>query len=142
MKARSNNNAPPTRPEETTAMTIATAVAHRKSTAPAHQPAPRANSVAVNATLTRAQIAGALSLIDQRALTIAAERGLALQVLSGFLWVTQNREDHIIGAGNRFIAERSEPVVISALETTELRVEWSAREIDRLSPGLELVETA
>ena len=70
------------------------------------------------------------------------ERGLALRVLSGFLWVTQNREDHIIGAGDRFVVGVPGPVVISALETTELRVEWSSREIERLSPGLELVGTA
>jgi hypothetical protein len=123
-------------------MTITTAVAHRKSTAPARQPVSRANTVAANAPLTRAQIAGALSLIDQRALTIAAERGLALRVLSGFLRVTQNKEDHVIGAGDRFVAGGSGPVVISALETIELRVEWPSRAIERLSPGLELVETA
>jgi hypothetical protein len=140
MKARPNTDAPLTRPKETSAMTIATAVAYWKNTAPAPQPAPRANTVAAHAPLTRTQIAGALSLIDQRALTIAAERGLALRVLSGFLWVTQNREDHIIGAGNRFVAAGSGPLVISALETTELRIEWPLREIERLSPGLELVE--
>jgi hypothetical protein len=142
MKARSNNNAPPTRLEETAVMTITTAVAHRKSTAPARQRVSRVETVAVDAPLTRAQIAGALSLLDQCSLTIAAERGLALRVLSGFLWVTQSRDGNIIGAGDRFVAGGPDPLVIAALERTVLRIEWPSREIERLSPGLELVGTA
>jgi hypothetical protein len=107
-------------------MTIATAFAHPQNIALARRRASRAaNVLATDAPLTKAQIAGALSLIDQRSLTIAPERGFAVRVVSGFLSVAQAGEDSILGAGDRFVAEGSGLVVLSALETTELRVEWS-----------------
>lgn len=95
-----------------------------------------ASRAAAKDSLTRAEIAGPVSLIGRHSLTIVPERGLALQVRSGFLWIAQDHDDHIVGAGECFVAEGSGPVVVAALETTELRIEWPA-EIERLSPGLE-----
>lgn len=125
-------------------MTIGTAVDRFKNTAPARQRVFNANAVAVaaSAPLTETEIAGSLSLIDRRPLTIAAERGLVVRVRSGSLRVAQRvgGEAGVVGAGERFIAECSAALFVAALETTELRIEWPLRAVERLSPGLELIE--
>jgi len=125
-------------------MTIALAVDRTQSNMPLPRRASRTGTVAhaPGRLLTKAQIAGRLSLVDRRPIVIAAERGLAVRVRSGALWITHNREDTIIGAGDRFVADRPGPVVLSALETTELRIDWPSREDERLSPGLEREEFA
>ncbi|MCL4798948.1 MAG: hypothetical protein KJ025_05130 [Burkholderiales bacterium] len=118
-------------------MTVALAVDRSIGAAPLRRRASSTHTAtrASGRLLTKAQIAGRLSLFDRRPIVIAAERGLAVHVRSGALWIAHNREDSIVGAGEWFVAERSGPVVVSALEITELDIVWPDDE--RLSPGLE-----
>lgn len=112
-------------------MTTAIAVDRFESFARAGQGASRTHAVAlaVRAPLTRAQITGSLSLIDPRPIAIAPEPGLCVRVSSGCLRATQNEHDRIMGAGDRFVAAGSGTLVVTALEITEVHVEWRAREV-------------
>ncbi|MCZ7566099.1 MAG: hypothetical protein M5U08_21830 [Burkholderiales bacterium] len=120
-------------------MTIALAVDRVAGAGPLRRHASRTHTAARTSgrLLTKAQIGGRLSLVDQRPIVLAAERGLAVHARSGALWIVHHREDTIIGAGERFVAERSGPVVISALEVSEVNIVWPVRDAERLSPGLE-----
>ena len=46
------------------------------------------------------------------------------------------------GADIVAVADRAATFALTALEKTELRIVWPPPEIERLSPGLELVEAA
>jgi len=79
------------------------------------------------------------SLIGNGHVTIAAVPGLVVRARSGLLWITQERDlrDHLVPAGERFVADRAGPLVISAFARSEIELEWPAYGHDRLSPGLE-----
>jgi len=103
-----------------------------------------ASSRKQHAPFNAAQIVGALSLIDGGPITISAVSGVVVRATKGSLWVTQHqdRKDHFVCPGQRFVADRAGPMVISALGIAELHLEWPDREIERLSPGLERLELA
>ncbi len=83
-----------------------------------------------NGPITRAGIGGRFSMLGNGSVSIAAARGLVVQVRKGTLWVTQDKDpiDHIVHAGERFVADRTGRLVISAFERAEVQVEWPARE--------------
>lgn len=85
------------------------------------------------------QIVGSFSLINGGPITISAVSGVVVRATRGSLWVTQHqdRKDHFLNPGQRFVVDRAGSIVISALGIAELHLEWPDREIERLSPGLE-----
>jgi hypothetical protein len=89
--------------------------------------------------LTRALTGGRFSLIDSGHVTIAAVPGLAVRARSGALWITQegDHQDHLVAAGERFVADRHGSLVVSAFARSEVELTWPSRDHDRLSPGLE-----
>jgi hypothetical protein len=89
--------------------------------------------------LGRSLTGGRFSVIGNGTVTIAAVPGLAVQARSGMLWITQegDQDDHLVAAGERFVADRYGTLVISAFERSEVELEWPSHEHDRLSPGLE-----
>ncbi|MGC2520455.1 MAG: DUF2917 domain-containing protein [Burkholderiales bacterium] len=119
-------------------MFAAIAVGRHKNTALAHHHGARSNAVAKDGALTEGQIAGSLSLGRRQPLAIVAQCGLMVRVRSGSLWITQHKDraDRIIGAGERFVADRAGTLVISALRTAELSIEWPSPEFGRPSPRL------
>ncbi len=91
--------------------------------------------------LDETRIAGSFSLLAGAPITIAARPGLVIWAHSGVLWITQHgTEDRFIRMGQRFVADRAGPLVVSALETAEVYVDWPCADAERLSPGLEPVE--
>lgn len=125
-------------------MLIAIAASRIENNAQVARPAHRAVSVTLDTSLDEARIAGRLSLIGRRPLSIAAVPGLVVHVRTGSLWATQHREerDHLVGAGERFVVDRPGPLVVSGLGNTELQIEWPLRGVGRLSPGLEPTASA
>jgi hypothetical protein len=93
-----------------------------------------------HAPFDAAQIVGNFSLIDGGPITISAVSGVVVRATKGSLWVSQHqdRKDHFISPGQKFVADRAGPIVISALGIAELHLEWPSRDTNRLSPGLEL----
>lgn len=120
-----------------------TAIATRRirSDAPTRRRANRTASRGgeLGAPLTHSQIAGGLSLIDHLPLSIAAVPGLVVRVRSGAIWVTRPGEakDRVVRAGERLVVDRAGALVVCALGTSELQIEWPLRGLARLSPGLE-----
>lgn len=94
--------------------------------------------------LGQSDIAGSLSLIDGGPITISAAFGLVVRAGRGSLWISQHgdRRDHVVCAGQCFVADRAGPLVISALGVAELYIEWPLHDIERLSPGLESTTAA
>jgi hypothetical protein len=94
--------------------------------------------------LGRSLTGGRFSLTGNGTVTIAAVPGLAVQARSSMLWITQERDqdDHLVVAGERFVADRYGLLVISAFTRSEVELEWPSRGHDRLSPGLEPVAVA
>jgi hypothetical protein len=119
------------------------AIARRRfDDAPRSRPATSANDArfrAKDAPLSRAQIGGRLSLVDRVPLTIAAEQDLIVYVHIGSVWATQrgDRQSWLARAGECFIADRTGPLVVRAVERAELEVLWPLLSNERLSPGLE-----
>jgi hypothetical protein len=83
-----------------------------------------------NGPITRAHVAGRFSMLGNGHISIAAVRGLVIHVRKGVLWITQGSDsiDHVVRAGERFIADRTSRLVISAFERGEVEVEWPTRE--------------
>ncbi len=127
-------------------MTIAIAARHIERSSLSSDRAARkaAYYAARNVPLTRMQIAGRLSMLDNGPVTIAAVRGLVVRVRTGALWITQYKDtgDHVLRAGESFSVDRAGPLVLQPLGGTELVIDWPARESERLSPGLEPIELA
>jgi hypothetical protein len=98
-------------------------------------------SAADTAALGADTIAGRFSLIAWRSIPIQAQAGLVVYVRSGVLRVREraNAKPHILGAGACFAARHGGRIQLSAYTNAELFVEWPARELERLSPGLEPV---
>ncbi len=125
-------------------MTIAASRTDRKTLSGIRAVLKAANYALRRVPLSRTQIAGRLSMLDSDLITIAAVRGLVLRVRGGALWITQHKDtqDHVVRAGEAFLADRAGPMVIQPLGNVELAVEWPSRGTDRLSPGLEQFELA
>ena len=62
-------------------------------------------------SLSRAQIAGRLSLVEHSALTVTAKQGLTVYVRAGSIWIAEARN--------------------------EIEIDWLQPATERLSPGLE-----
>jgi len=104
----------------------------------------RASIRARSLPLGKSDIAGTLSLIDGGPITISAAFGLVVHARKGSLWISQcgERRDHVVCAGQCFVADRAGPLVISALGVAELSIEWPLHDIERPSPGLESTAAA
>ncbi|MCL4801436.1 MAG: DUF2917 domain-containing protein [Burkholderiales bacterium] len=94
--------------------------------------------------LTRSLTDGRFSLIGSGHVAIAATPGLVVRVRSGALWITQEHDqrDHLVAAGEHFVADRAGRLVVSAFARSEVELVWAPYDDDRLSPGLEPVEIA
>jgi len=86
-----------------------------------------------NGPITRSNSGGRFSLLGNGHTSIAAVRGLVVRVRKGTLWITQARDtfDHIVRAGETFVADRTGRLVISAFERGEVELEWPTREPER-----------
>lgn len=89
-----------------------------------------------NGPITRANSGGRFSLLGNGHTSIAAVRGLVVRVRKGTLWITQARDpfDHVVRAGESFVADRTGRLVISAFERGEVELEWPSRERERAEP--------
>ena len=76
--------------------------------------------------LTPAETAGRFTLARDGHVAVAAVPGLLVRVRSGSLWLTQDRDpvDHLVTAGQCFVADRRGRLVATALHVTEVEVEW------------------
>lgn len=90
-------------------------------------------------TLTRAQIAGRLSLVERGTLTLAARGGLTVHVRNGCIWaaVAPDCQYSEVRAGGRYAASGGERLYLRADARSEIEIDWHAPEAERLSPGLE-----
>lgn len=97
-----------------------------------------------NGPITRANTGGRFSLLGNGHASIAAVRGLVVRVRKGTLWITQAGDsfDHVVRAGEMFVADRTGRVVISAFERGEVELEWPSREQGRAAPARELLAAA
>jgi hypothetical protein len=96
---------------------------------------------AVSAPLTRTQIGGRLSLVDRGPLAIAAEHGLVVRIRTGSVWTSQPGDGQywLVRTGEGFTAHRAGPLVVRAVERSEIEIVWPRLDAERLSPGLEPV---
>jgi len=101
---------------------------------------PRLQSGPITRTLT----GGRFCLIGNGHTSIAAVPGLVIHVREGSLWVTQahDSEDHIVRAGERFVADRAGRLVISAFERGEVELKWPAHQRERAWAANEPVAAA
>ncbi len=83
-----------------------------------------------NGPITRANSDGRFSLLANGHASIAAIRGLVVHVRMGTLWITQARDpfDHVVRAGESFVADRTGRLVISAFDRGEVELQWPSRE--------------
>jgi len=97
-----------------------------------------------NGSITRTLTGGRFCLIGNGHMSIAAVPGLVIHVREGVLWVTQahDSEDHVVRAGERFVADRAGRLVISAFERGEVEVKWPARQRERAWAANEPVAAA
>jgi hypothetical protein len=86
--------------------------------------------------ITRTNTSGRFCLIGNGHVSIAAVPGLVVRVREGALWITQagDADDHLVRAGERFVADRSGRLVISAFARGEVELEWPTREQERARP--------
>jgi Protein of unknown function (DUF2917) len=86
--------------------------------------------------ITRTHTGGRFCLIGNGHVSIAAVPGLVIRARQGTLWITQARdaEDHVIHAGERFVADRAGRLVLSAFERGEVELQWPTREQERARP--------
>ena len=84
-------------------------------------------------SLTRANTSGRFCLLGNGHVSIAATPGLVIRVRKGQVWITQSGDpqDYVVGAGERFVADRSGRVVVSSFERGEIEVEWPAQRQER-----------
>jgi hypothetical protein len=89
-------------------------------------------------SLTRAQIAGRLSLFADSALTVEAERGLTVRVHRGQLWIGETHDGAYrhVHAGESYAADHDGQLVLRADARSELEVAWPATIPPRLSSRL------
>lgn len=82
----------------------------------------------VNESLTRAQIAGRLSIFGRSAVTVEAERGLVVRVHQGHLWIGQAHDTAYrqVRAGESYAVEHDGELVLRADTRSELEVAWPA----------------
>jgi len=82
------------------------------------------------ASITRSNTAGRFCLIGNGHVSIAALPGLVVRVREGSLWITQegDSEDHLVRAGERFVADRTGRLVVSAFERGEVELQWPSRQ--------------
>ncbi|MGB8433821.1 MAG: DUF2917 domain-containing protein [Burkholderiales bacterium] len=83
----------------------------------------------LNGPITRSNVGGRFSLLGNGYVSIAAVRGLVIRVRKGVLWITQGNDtiDHVVRAGEHFVADRTSLLIISAFERGEVEVEWPSR---------------
>jgi len=84
-------------------------------------------------SITRSNTAGPFCLIGNGVVSIAAVPGLVVRVRDGSLWITQTGDsaDHVVRAGERFVAERAGRLVVSAFGHSEVELQWPTREQER-----------
>jgi hypothetical protein len=89
-----------------------------------------------NGPFTRSNTGRRFSLLGNGHVSIASTPGLVIHVRRGTLWITQARDadDHIVHAGERFVADRAGRLVISAFARGEVELEWPSRERERAEP--------
>ena len=87
-----------------------------------------------NGPLTRANTSGRFCLLGNGHVSIAAAPGLAIRVRTGTVWITQARDakDHLVRAGQRFVADRAGRLVLSSFQRGEVEVEWPAPQHERV----------
>ena len=91
-------------------------------------------------SLSRAQIAGRLSLVEHSALTVTAKQGLTVYVRAGSIWIAEARDGHRyrqVRAGERYAARRDGRLRLRADARNEIEIDWLQPATERLSPGLE-----
>lgn len=95
-------------------------------TARAHRADTGAATASNDHALTRGQIGGRLSLIENGPLAIDAQQGLWLRVRSGFAWVRCDGDgsSHPLRVGDHFFAERDGRLSICAAPRSEIEIEW------------------
>jgi Protein of unknown function (DUF2917) len=86
-----------------------------------------------NGPITRANTGGRFSLLGNGHVSIAATPGLVIHVRRGTLWITQphDADDHVVHAGERFVADRAGRLVISAFARGEVELEWPSHRRER-----------
>ena len=86
-----------------------------------------------NGAITRSNTAGRFSLLGNGHVSIAAAQGLVIHVRKGTLWITQHGDslDQVVRAGQRFVADRTGRVVMSAFERSEVELEWPSHGRER-----------
>jgi hypothetical protein len=96
-------------------------------------------------TLTRALIAGRLSILARRTLTVAAKAGLTVHVRSGSVWFARPRDGRLarqVRAGGSYVAQGRGQLRMRADLRSEIEIDWADTGAERLSPGLEPVTLA
>jgi hypothetical protein len=86
-----------------------------------------------NGPLTRTNTSGRFCLLGNGHVSIAAVPGLAIRVRTGTAWITQARDakDHLVRAGERFVADRAGRLVLSSFQRGEIELEWPAQQRER-----------
>jgi Protein of unknown function (DUF2917) len=86
-----------------------------------------------NGPFTRSNTGRYFSLLGNGHVSIASTPGLVIHARRGTLWITQARDadDHVVLAGERFIADRAGRLVISAFARGEVELEWPSRKQER-----------
>ena len=84
-------------------------------------------------SLNRSNTNGRFCLIGNGHVSIAAVPGLVIRARQGDLWITQSgdADDYVVHAGERFVADRSGKMVISAFHRGEVELEWPTRTQER-----------
>jgi hypothetical protein len=83
-----------------------------------------------NGPIAQSNIGGRFSLLGNGYVSVAAVRGLVIHVRKGVLWITQGNDtiDHVVRAGEHFVADRTSRLIMSAFERGEVEIEWPSRE--------------
>lgn len=83
-----------------------------------------------NGPITRSSVGGRFSLLGNGYVSIAAVRGLVIHARRGVLWITQGNDpiDHVVRAGEHFVANRASLLIMSAFDRGEIEIEWPSRE--------------
>ncbi|MDH5220579.1 MAG: hypothetical protein OEW94_05035 [Betaproteobacteria bacterium] len=96
-------------------------------------------------TLTRAHIAGRLSIVERGTLTLAAKGGLTVHVRSGTVGFARPRDGRLyrqVRAGESYFAQGSGRLTMRADVRSEIEIDWADAGAERLSPALEPVTLA
>lgn len=77
-------------------------------------------------TLTRAQLAGAFSIIGNGPLTLVAEAGMLIRIRAGAMWVPQPEFSCStwFGAGEQVRVRQAGPMTLLPERGTEIELDW------------------